>query len=372
MDLSENERSELRSYIRSDGYDGSVSARAQIVMWYADGHRPADIARMAGTSRPTVYKWVDRYACGGVAALDSRKPTGRPREVSEEIRSHIIALTRQTPPADTGLSHWSSSEMAKYLRRVEGISVSHNFVATLWREQGLAPHRHRGFKLSTDPAFTEKVVDVVGLYLHPPEGAVVLSVDEKTQVQAIERTQPVVPVDFAMPEKHTHDYVRHGTTNLFAALNTATGEVQGTCLPRRRTREFLAFMEQVTASYGDQKLHVIVDNLSTHSGPDVTAWLTRHPGVTFHFTPTGSSWLNQIEIWFGIITRQAIQRGTFASLRILIDTINTYIQTWNQTAKPFIWTATPDQIITRVSILHRDFKKLLDNNTRKEPSIKRH
>jgi transposase len=254
--------------------------------------------------------------------------------------------------------------MAKYLKRAESISVSHNFIAQVWRDHDLQPHRQGTFKLSTDPDFEAKVLDVIGLYLDPPVGAVVLSVDEKTQVQALDRTQPVLPIDFAKTEKRTHDYVRHGTTNLFAALDTITGEVIGECYPRRRIQEFLKFMDAVVARYPDREIHVVLDNLSTHSGNDVDTWLTKHPEVTFHFTPTGSSWLNQVEIWFNIITRQSIRRGTFTSLRVLIKTIESYIENWNRGAKPFVWTATPGEIIARVRILHRDFRKLLANNAK--------
>ena len=252
--------------------------------------------------------------------------------------------------------------MARYLKREMGICISHNFVAALWREHGLQPHRQGTFKLFTDPDFEEKVIDVVGLYLDPPMDAVVLSIDEKTQIQALDRTQPLLPMTFCKTEKRTHDYTRHGTTNLFAALNTATSEVVGRCFARRRTEEFLKFMDQVVAAQDGQEIHVVLDNLSTHSGSDIDQWLTKHPNVTFHFTPTGSSWLNQVEIWFGIITRQAIRRGTFRSLRQLINTINTYITKWNHDSKPFTWTATANEIITRVRLIHRDFKKLLDNN----------
>jgi transposase len=244
-----------------------------------------------------------------------------------------------------------------------GISVSHNFVAALWRAHDLQPHRQGTFKLSTDPDFEEKVIDVVGLDLDPPMDAVVLSIDEKTQVQALDRTQPLLPMTFSKTEKRTHDCTRHGTTNLFAALNTATGEVLGRCFQRRRTKEFLKFMDQVVAKHEDRQIHVVLDNLSTHSGSDVDKWLAKHPNVTFHFTPTGSSWLNQVEIWFGIITKQAIRRGTFTSLRHLINTINTYITHWNHDTKPFTWTATSDEIIAKVRMLHQDFKKLLANNS---------
>ena len=216
--------------------------------------------------------------------------------------------------------------------------------------------------MSRDPNFSAKVVDVVGLYLDPPAGAVVLSVDEKTQVQALDRTQPLLPVSFGKTEKRTHDYKRHGTTNLFAALDTGTGEVTGRCFSRRRTREFLKFMDEIAARHPGRETHVVLDNLSTHSGPDVDKWLSRHQNITFHFTPKGSSWINQVEIWFGVITRQAIRRGTFGSVRMLINTINSYIASWNEDSTPFEWTATADEIIAKVTILDRDFRKLLACN----------
>lgn len=364
MRISEEQRAELQSVLPSGKYDGSVAARARIVLLDDEGYTAAKIAAMLGTSRVTVYKWLDRYEKGGLAALESGKSTGRPREVSAEARGRILALTKQTPPSHTGLSHWSTTGMAKYLGRHEGIRVSHNFIACLWRENGIQPHRQGTFKLSRDPQFAAKVMDIVGLYLDPPEGAVVLSVDEKTQIQALDRTQPLLPVTFGKTEKRTHDYVRHGTTNLFAALNTGTGEIAGRCFQRRRTSEFLKFMDQVAGQHPGQELHVILDNLSTHSGKTVEAWLARHPNVSFHFTPKGSSWMNQVEIWFGIITRQAIRRGTFGSVRMLINAITTYIQSWNEDAAPFEWVATADQIITKVAILEKDFRKLLANNTK--------
>ena len=364
MNLTDEDRADLEALLRNDGYDGSVSARAQIVLWWAEGHSARGIAQMVGTTKPTVYKWVKRYEEDGIDGLVDRKPPGRPPEVSVEDRARIVALTRQSPPEKTGLSHWSSREMACYLAREERISVSHNFVADLWREHDLRPWQQGTFKLSTDPHFEEKVIDVVGLYLDPPMDAVVLSIDEETQVQALDRTQPLLPMRFGKTEKRTHDYVRHGTTNLFAALNTATGEILGRCFDRRRTKEFLRFMSEVVVAHEGRKIHVVLDNLATHSGPDVDTWLERHPNVTFHFTPTGSSWLNQVEIWLGIITKQAIRRGAFGSVRQLIDTINAYIDNWNRDTEPFAWTATADEIITKVRILHQDFEKLLDNNPR--------
>lgn len=363
MDLTDEQRSDLHALVRSEEYDGSVSARAQLVLWHAEGNSVAAVAQMGRTSRPTVYKWLDRYEQFGPDGLVSVSPPGRPREVSDEVRAQIVALTRKSPPEETGLSHWSSREMAKYLKRTKGISASHSFISAIWREHGLQPHRQDTFKLSRDPDFTAKVFDVVGLYLDPPEHAVVLSLDEKTQVQALDRTQPLLPVSFGKSEKRTHDYVRHGTTNLFAALDTKTGKVIGQCRPRRKTKDFLTFMDHVVSRYPDRELHVILDNLSTHAGAKVDKWLANHPGVIFHYTPVGASWLNQVEIWFGIITAQAIRRGTFNSLRLLTDKINTYIDHWNQDAAPFTWTATPGEIIAKVRGVHRDVKKLLANNT---------
>jgi transposase len=362
VDLSVDDRVELEA-LAQVGYDGSVSARAQMVLWWCEGRSAASIAKLAGTTKPTVYKWVERYELGGLAALDDRVSTGRPRSVPGRVRARILALTKLPPPEETGLSHWSSHEMVKYLKQHDGVSVSHNFVATLWRENDLQPHRHGTFKVSRDPNFSTKVVDVVGLYLDPPAGAIVLSIDEKTQVQALDRTQPVLPLTFGKTEKRTHDYIRHGTTNLFAALDVLTGKVIGRCFTRRRTEEFIAFMDQVVRSYpGEQEIHVVLDNLSTHHNDDVDAWLARHHNVHFHFTPTGSSWINQIETWFGIITKQAIRRGTFTSLARLIKRINDYIDHWNENAEPFTWTATAAEILDKVALLDTDYRKLVDNN----------
>lgn len=364
VDLSKRQLSALKSVVSEGGYDRSVAARAQIVLWRADGYSVAEIVALSGAAKPTVYKWLRRYEDSGLDGLIDLARPGRPRGIPQRVRSRIVALTRTSPPASTGLSHWSSREMATYLKREEGISVSHSVIARVWKENELQPWRQGTFKLSRDPEFAEKVIDIVGLYLDPPDGAVVLSVDEKTQVQALERTQPLLPISFSKSEKRTHDYVRHGTTNLFAALDIATGEVKGKCFSRRRTSEFITFMNEVAERHADRELHVVLDNLSTHSGREVDAWLAAHPNVRFHYTPIGSSWLNQIEIWFGIITRQAIRRGSFGSLRILIDTINAYIANWNADAQPFTWTAKPKEIIAKVRVLQRDYKRLIANNAK--------
>lgn len=248
--------------------------------------------------------------------------------------------------------------MAKYLKRQEGIEVSHVFVADLWREHGLRPHRQDTFKLSKDPHFAEKVADIVGLYLEPPAGAVVLCVDEKAGVQALDRTQPLLPLTFDKTEKRTHDYVHHGTTNLFGALDVATGGIIGKCYQHRGSEEFLRFMQTVTATYADRELHVVVDNLGTHCTPDVRSWLADNSKITFHRTPVGASWLNQIEIWFGLITRQAIRRGTFNSLQQFVTTIKNYIDTWNTDCKPFTWTADANTILAKVRWVESEVTKL--------------
>jgi transposase len=364
MHIAAEERAELEAVI-SVGYDRSVSARAQMVLWRNEGCSFAEIARRAGTSKPTAALWIGRYEQGGIDALEDRKSPGRPRSVPGRVRSRIIALTRSGPPEETALTHWSSREMAKYLKRHEGISVSHNYISELWLEKDLKPHRQGTFKISRDPDFAAKVIDIVGLYLDPPTGAVVLSVDEKSQVQALARTQPMLPLDFGKTVKRTHDYERLGITNIFAALNVLTGSVRGRCFDRRRTVEFLRFMTPVVKEYpSTQGIHVILDNLSTHDGSDVDEWLEKHPNVTFHFTPKGASWINQVETFFGIITRQAIRRGDFKSVAHLVRRIGEYIEHWNKDAKPFEWKATAGEILGKVALLDRDYRKLVANNVK--------
>jgi transposase len=330
----------------------------------AEGRRRKDVAELAGVSLPTVDRWVTRYAERGLAGLDD-DPRGAGREqVPASVRARVLALTRATPPVETGLSHWSSRELAAYLKRAEGVSVSWHYVAKLWRDKGLQPHRQGTFKLSKDPAFAEKVADVIGLYLDPPGGAVVLSIDEKTQVQALDRTQPLLPLDFGVTEQRTHDYRRHGITNLFAALDVATGQVVADCQPSRDGARFLAFLRKAVKPHAGKEIHVILDNLSTHTTPEVRAWLDVNPNVTFHFTPTGSSWLNMIEIWFGNITRQSIRRGTFTSVNALIVRIRDYVAHWNTDPKPFTWTATTDEILAKVRWVQTSIRQLVDNNAK--------
>ena len=362
--LTQQQVVELRAVVNSRDVTAAVATRARIVLWMAEGRRRKDVAELAGVSLPTVDRWVDRYATDGLAGLEEHKRGGPREQVPAGVAARILALTRTTPPADTGLSHWSSREVAKYLRRVDGVSVSWRYVAKLWRENSLQPHRQGTFKLSRDPRFAKKIVDVVGLYLDPPAGAVVLSFDEKTQVQALDRTQPLLPIDFGLTEKRTYDYKRHGTTNLFAALNTATGEVLADCYPRRTGAAFLTFIKKAVRPHARKEIHVVLDNLSTHDTPEVRAWLARNQHVTFHFTPVGSSWVNQIETWFGIITKQAIRRGTFTSVNALIHSIRAYVEHWNTDAEPFTWTATADEILAKVAWVQTSVKQLVDNNAK--------
>lgn len=364
MELDEAKRSELRSLVNARNVSAVVATRARIVLWRGEGRRRMDVAALAGVSLPTVDRWEDRYAAEGIAGLADRSSAAPREQVPAWVAGRIVALTRQTPPMSTGLSHWSSRQLAAFLQRQDGVTVSFKYVTKVWLQHGLKPHRQGTFKVSRDPAFAAKVADVVGLYLDPPGGAVVLSVDEKTQIQALDRTQPLLPLDFGVTEKRTHDYRRHGTTNLFAALNTGTGHVTADCYPQRAGQDFLRFLRKAVRPHAGRDVHVVLDNLSTHDTPDVRAWLAANPNVTFHFTPVGSSWLNQIEIWFGIITRQSIRRGTFASVTVLITKIRDYITRWNATAKPFVWTATPDEILAKVRITQTNIKRLVDNNAK--------
>lgn len=356
------QQAELRELANSPDVPATVGTRARIVLWRVEGRQKKDIAALAGVSRPTVDLWLARFAEDGTAGLlDHRRGAGR-EQVPASIRARVLALSRTSPPVESGLSHWSSREMAAFIARTEGVSVSHHYVATLWREHGITPHRQGTFKVSKDPEFAEKVADIVGLYLDPPGGAVVLSMDEKTQVQALDRTQPLLPITFGAAEKRTHDYVRHGVTNLFAALNVGTGEVFGECHPVRDGATFLAFLTKAVQPHAGRDIHVVLDNLSIHTTPDVQEWLDAHPNVRFYFTPKGASWVNQIETWFGVITRQSIRRGTFSSVKVLIKQIRDYIVHWNTNPQPFVWTATAEEILAKVRLVQASIKKLVDNN----------
>jgi len=335
--LPEEDRVTLEGWTRSPKVSAGAVLRARIVLGSADGEGTSPLARRLGISRPTVIAWRERYRLGGIAALADAPRSGRPKVVDE---AEILAHTLEAPPPALGITHWSTRLLAAQL------GIGDATVARCWRRYGLQPWRRETFKFSTDPELEAKVRDVVGLYLDPPEKAVVLCVDEKSQIQALDRTAPILPLRPGLPEKATHDYVRHGTTTLFAALEVATGRVTDACFDQHRHQEFLAFLKKVARAYPRRKLHVVVDNYATHKHPEVEAWLQKHPRITLHFTPTSGSWLNLVEVFFSIITRQAIRRGTFVSVKDLIAAIRRFIDAWNERCHPFTWTKEPNDILS--------------------------
>jgi transposase len=309
------------------------------VLLAAEGVANYEIAERVGVTRPTVNLWRNRYAERGLAGLDGVRPPGRPRSVD---RARVVAATLTPPPKSLGVTHWSSRLLG------DRLGIEHSTVASIWKEYGVRPWRSETFKFSTDPELEAKVIDVVGLYLAPPENAVVLCVDEKSQIQALNRTQKTLPMQPGRAEQRTHDYVRHGTATLFAALEIATGKVTGLCKQRHRHQEFLAFLKHVARAYPDVELHLVMDNYSTHKHATVKAWLAANPRIHVHFTPTSGSWLNLVEVWFGIIERQAIRRGSFPSVRDLMTKIREFITGWNHRKHPFIWTKPADQVLAKI------------------------
>ena len=338
VEVPPRDREVLASWTRSTSIRAGLAQRARIVLLAGDGIGTNEIVRRTGLSKPTVIAWKKRYAAEGTGGLEDRPKPGKPRTTDDVA---IVLATLEPPPKRLGVTHWSSRLLAAEL------GLSNVKVAKVWREYGLQPWRAESFKFSTDPQLEAKLRDVVGLYLNPPDKAVVLCVDEKSQVQALERTAPVLPLRPGIPEKQTHDYIRHGTTTLFAALEIATGKVTEACYPRHRHEEFLRFLRQVASAYPRVRLHIVADNYGTHKHPDVKAWLAKNPRITLHFTPTSASWLNMAEIFFSIITRQAIRRGSFTSVSDLISAIEAFINGWNDRCQPFTWTKTPDELIPR-------------------------
>jgi transposase len=338
--LRDGDRVRLESLTRSSSVRAGTAQRARIVLLASDGLANAEIARRVGVTRQTVIDWRERYRVAGIGGLEDRVRSGRPRVIDDAA---VVVETLTPPPQRLGVTHWSARLLADHL----GISFAS--VARIWREWKLQPWRRETFKFSTDPQLEAKIRDVVGLYLNPPDKAIVLSIDEKSQVQALDRTAPILPLRPGLPERATHDYVRHGTATLFAALEVATGKVTDACYPRHRHEEFLRFLKHVAKTYPRIRLHLVVDNYATHKHPDVQAWLSKNPRITLHFTPTSGSWLNMVEIFFGIITRQAIRRGTFTSVNDLIGAIETFIDGWNERCQPFVWTKTADQILPKAT-----------------------
>jgi transposase len=318
-----------------------LAQRARIVLLAAEGMSNTEVAERVGVSRPTVISWRSRYDRRGITGLLDEPRPGRPRSIDH---GRIITETLKPPPKKLGVTHWSSRLLAARL------GVANSTVARAWRAYGVQPWRSETFKFSTDPQLVAKVTDVVGLYLAPPENAIVLCVDEKSQIQAVDRTAPILPMQPGLAERRSHDYVRHGTTTLFAALEIATGTVTAACQPRHRHQEFLRFLKQVARTYPDQQLHLVMDNYATHKRAEVRTWLEANPRVQVHFTPTSASWMNLVEVWFGIIERQAIRRGTFGSVTDLNTKIRAFIDNWNDDrAHPFTWTKTADEILAKAN-----------------------
>jgi transposase len=343
LPISAEQRRTLEAWVRAQNTPQSVALRARIVLLAADGRSNSQIAREVDASRPTVILWRQRFQRGGPGALTEIVP-GRGRRViygAKRVNEIVQATTQTKPP---GATHWSTRSMAK----AQGLSKA--TVQRIWSAHGLQPHRTKQFKLSKDRRFTEKLTDVVGLYLSPPDKAVVLCVDEKSQIQALQRTQPGLPMKKGRCGTMTHDYKRHGTTTLFAALNVLDGRVIGECMPRHRHQEFLRFLRRLEREFPKNlDLHLIVDNYGTHQQAKVKQWLGRHPRFKLHFTPTSSSWLNLVERWFRELTEKRIRRGNFNSVPELIAAIEEYLAAANADPKPLVWHTSAQTILGKVA-----------------------
>ena len=332
----------LETWVRAGATPQKIVLRSRICLLAHEGQPNYQIAQQLKTSRPTVLLWRERFHQAGPAGLAEDAPHGAsPQRLEETQVKAVVEATLHTTPADA--THWTTRTMARRM------GLSHMTVARIWDAHGLQPHRVKTFKLSRDKQFVEKLTDVVGLYLNPPDRALVLCVDEKSQVQALDRTQPGLPMKKGRCGTMTHDYTRHGTTCLFAALDVLAGTVIGSCYPRHRHEEFLKFLRQIDRqTQPDLDLHLILDNYGTHKHPSVAKWLKTHPRFVLHFTPTSSSWLNLVERWFGEITRKRIRRGVFKSVPELIGAIEEYVRVNNQNPKPFVWTKRADEILEKV------------------------
>ncbi|MCA1699311.1 MAG: IS630 family transposase [Actinobacteria bacterium] len=339
--LSPAEVAELERVLRVPSSPQQAVTRARVVLRAAAGATNREIAREVGLSELAVGRWRTKFGREGLAGLADRPRTGRPRSIDDATVQQVIAKTLEPPPA--GESHWSVRRLA------QATGLASATVHRIWRQHRLQPHRTRTFKYSTDPELEAKVIDIVGLYLDPPEGALVLCVDEKTQIQALDRPQPILPLGPGLPEGRTHDYRRHGTTSLYAALEVATGQVMTDCHPRHRAEEFLRFLRRIVREYPSGELHLVLDNSSTHTTPEVKAWLARHRRVHFHFTPKGASWMNLVESWFSILTRRSVRRGSYQSVAELIASIERFVAGYNDRAQPFVWTKPAGDVLAKAS-----------------------
>ena len=340
--LSVEERETLQRWARRPKSAQSLALRCRIVLGAAAGEANKSIAAAVGCSEATVSKWRRRFAERRLEGLADEPRPGPPRTVSDELVEEVVVRTLEGAPSDA--THWSTRSMAA------AVGLSQSTVARIWRAFGLKPHLVEGFKVSPDPQFVDKVRDIAGLYLNPPEAAVVLCVDEKTQIQAIDRTAPVLPLMPAAPQRRTHDYRRFGSTDLFAALDAASGKVIASMSARHRSEEFRKFLNQIDKEVPDGlDVHVILDNSSTHKTPAVQRWLVRHRRFSFHFTPTYSSWLNLVERWFAELTIKWIRRGTHRSTKELAESIQAWIDNWNHNPRPFVWRKTADEILDNLT-----------------------
>jgi len=342
LTMNNSDKNTLEKIARNGNTSQKVALRTRIAIMSAEGVPTSQIMQELGTSTPTITRWRSRYEAAGVAGLlrDRTRP-GRKKHIDEAKVREVVERTLNEKPQ--GATQWSTRSMAI------AADLSPATIRRIWKQHGLKPHLVRSFKLSQDPRFVDKLQDVVGLYLNPPDHALVLSVDEKSQIQALDRTQPGLPMKRGRAETMTHDYKRNGTTTLFAALNTLDGRVIGQCLPRHRHQEFLRFLRTIDRQTSQGlNLHLILDNYATHNHPDVKAWLAKHPRFIFHFVPTSSSWLNMVERWLSQITQKRIRRGVFPSVPDLIAAINQYIEFTNSNPKPFVWTATVEAIFSKV------------------------
>src|SRR5713101_3187860 len=345
--LARKARAELKRIVADGNTAQKLVKRARIVLLMAAGVGVMSIMREVGVSKPTVRRWRDYFAEAGVAGLikGRSKPPGK-KPIARDLKLRIVEKTVKERPANA--THWSVRTMA------EAVGISHTSVQRIWKEYGLKPHLVRTFKVSKDPDFASKVRDITGLYLDPPDKALVLSVDEKSQIQALDRTQPGLPMKKGRAGTMTHDYKRNGTTTLFAALNVLEGKVIGRCMPRHRHQEFIRFLNAIDAEVpGKRAIHVVLDNYATHKHPEVLAWLARHKRFTFHFTPTSCSWLNAVEGYFAKLSRRRLRRGVFKSVTDLQAAINRFVAETNENPKPFLWTKNPDKIIAAVKRGHQ-------------------
>jgi transposase len=341
--LGDDERQKLETWASRPKSTQRLALRARIILACAEGHDNSEVAARLRVNPVTVGKWRKRFLADRLEGLADEPRPGAPRSITDAMVERILTKTLEEKPKDA--THWSTRDMAK------AVGLSQSSIGRVWRAFGLKPHLSETFKLSTDPYFVEKVRDVVGLYMSPPENAIVLSVDEKSQVQALDRTQPLLPMTPGQAERRTPDYARHGTTSLFAALNVATGEVLGKCYRRHRQQEFVKFLNEIDAGITREpgvEIHLILDNYGTHKAPSVKRWFERHPEYHLHFTPTSGSWLNQVERFFGLITERRIRRGAFRSEPALEKAIMEYLAHHNENPKPFVWTADADLILNRV------------------------